>query len=171
MCLFLTRAFPPGDLSLIPSGSSHSFYFILTPSRNLVMPNRWGNGLRPGSAFHELIVLPTVAPELARPYYLPGTGPECNVITPAVQQPQDVSQISESSPIQMIDASAHDATGSSTDHSLALSDAQTGVALAEVSHSVSAPPAEATTPVIDPSMPTVFPFKNSVNILERSSWP
>jgi hypothetical protein len=26
-----------------------------------------------GSAFHELVLLPTLAPELARPYYVPGT--------------------------------------------------------------------------------------------------
>ena len=26
-----------------------------------------------GSAFHELVVLPTLAPHLARPYHVPGT--------------------------------------------------------------------------------------------------
>jgi hypothetical protein len=37
------------------------------------MPNRWDGNPNPGSAFHELIVLPTLAPDLARPYQVPGT--------------------------------------------------------------------------------------------------
>jgi hypothetical protein len=37
------------------------------------MPNCWDNNPNPGSAFHELIVLPTVAPDLVRPYQVPGT--------------------------------------------------------------------------------------------------
>jgi hypothetical protein len=39
------------------------------------MPNRWDNNpnSESGSAFHELIILPTVAPDLMRPYRVPGT--------------------------------------------------------------------------------------------------
>ena len=37
------------------------------------MATRWDNNPSQGSAFHELVVLPTVAPQLARPYYIPGT--------------------------------------------------------------------------------------------------
>jgi len=37
------------------------------------MATRWTNDPRQGSAFHEILVLPTVAPHLARPYYTPGT--------------------------------------------------------------------------------------------------
>jgi len=37
------------------------------------MAARWNNNPRQGSAFHELVVLPTIAPQLARPYYAPGT--------------------------------------------------------------------------------------------------
>jgi len=37
------------------------------------MPNRWDNSPNTGSAFHEIIVLPTMAPDLARPYQVPGT--------------------------------------------------------------------------------------------------
>ena len=36
----------------------------------MATPNaRWTNDARQGSAFHELLVLPTLAPNLARPYY------------------------------------------------------------------------------------------------------
>ena len=35
---------------------------------------RWTNdNPNQGSAFHELVVLPTLAPQLARPYHAPGT--------------------------------------------------------------------------------------------------
>ncbi|KAF8868520.1 hypothetical protein CPB84DRAFT_1857570 [Gymnopilus junonius] len=38
------------------------------------MVNRWSkDDPKQGSAFHELVILPTVAPQLARPYHLPGT--------------------------------------------------------------------------------------------------
>jgi hypothetical protein len=38
------------------------------------MSNRWSlDDPNQGSAFHELVVLPTLAPELARPYNVPGT--------------------------------------------------------------------------------------------------
>jgi hypothetical protein len=37
------------------------------------MATRWTNDPRQGSAFHEILLLPTVAPHLARPYYTPGT--------------------------------------------------------------------------------------------------
>jgi len=38
------------------------------------MHNRWSNDdPNQGSAFHELVALPTLAPHLARPYHLPGT--------------------------------------------------------------------------------------------------
>jgi hypothetical protein len=36
--------------------------------------NRWSIDGNPGSVFHELVVLPTLAPHLARPDYLDGTG-------------------------------------------------------------------------------------------------
>ncbi|TFK59276.1 hypothetical protein BDN72DRAFT_865284 [Pluteus cervinus] len=38
-------------------------------------PNRWTPDGPQGSAFHELVILPTVAPHLARPYQPPGTTP------------------------------------------------------------------------------------------------
>jgi hypothetical protein len=35
--------------------------------------NRWSNdNPHQGSAFHKLVVLPTLAPQLARPYQVPG---------------------------------------------------------------------------------------------------
>jgi len=38
------------------------------------MANRWSNdNPNQGSAFHELVVLPTLAPHLSRPYHPPGT--------------------------------------------------------------------------------------------------
>jgi len=37
------------------------------------MAARWNNDPRQGSAFHELVVLPTLAPQLARTYHIPGT--------------------------------------------------------------------------------------------------
>jgi len=37
------------------------------------MATRWNNNPRQGSAFHELVVLPTLAPQLARPFFVPGT--------------------------------------------------------------------------------------------------
>lgn len=37
--------------------------------------NRWSHDGQPGSYFHELVVLPTLAPQLARPEYLdPNSG-------------------------------------------------------------------------------------------------
>lgn len=37
-------------------------------------PNRWSNNdPHQDSAFHELVVLPTLAPQLARPYVVPGS--------------------------------------------------------------------------------------------------
>jgi len=33
----------------------------------------WNNNPHQGSAFHKLVVLPTVAPQLVRPYHVPGT--------------------------------------------------------------------------------------------------
>jgi len=46
---------------------------------------RWTNDPRQGSAFHELLVLPTLAPNLARPYYTPGT-PEYHAAEAARRQ-------------------------------------------------------------------------------------
>ena len=37
------------------------------------MATRWDKNPSQGSAFHKLVVLPTVAPQLARSYYIPGT--------------------------------------------------------------------------------------------------
>lgn len=38
------------------------------------MPNHWAlDDPNQGSAFHELVVLPTLAPELVHPYAIPGT--------------------------------------------------------------------------------------------------
>jgi len=45
----------------------------------------WNNDPRQGSAFHELVVLPTIAPQLARPYYAPGT-PEYHAAEAARRQ-------------------------------------------------------------------------------------
>jgi hypothetical protein len=45
------------------------------------MPNRWSlDDPNQGSAFHELVVLPTVAPELVRPYVIPGTAGDNGVL-------------------------------------------------------------------------------------------
>jgi len=52
----------------------------------MAAPNaRWTNDTRQGSAFHELLVLPTLASNLARPYYTPGT-PEYHAAEAARRQ-------------------------------------------------------------------------------------
>ena len=52
----------------------------------MATPNaRWTNDTQQGSAFHELLVLPTLAPNLARPYYTPGT-PEYHAAEAARRQ-------------------------------------------------------------------------------------
>ncbi|KZP16564.1 hypothetical protein FIBSPDRAFT_894989 [Athelia psychrophila] len=50
--------------------------------------NHWDNIMEnPGSIFHQIMVLPTLAPHLARPEYLlpPGEGPLANGVAPVSQ--------------------------------------------------------------------------------------
>jgi hypothetical protein len=47
-----------------------------------------------GSAFHELVLLPTLAPELARPYHVPGT-PEYLAAQATLQQAAATSGTNE----------------------------------------------------------------------------
>lgn len=49
--------------------------YLLTPPLSQLpsMANRWSNDANQGSAFHKLVVLPTLAPHLARLYHPPGT--------------------------------------------------------------------------------------------------
>ena len=42
-------------------------------TRRCAGTNRWSIDGNPGSVFHELVILPTLAPHLARPDYLDGT--------------------------------------------------------------------------------------------------
>jgi len=52
----------------------HSFHFLNITLLSFSMASRWTNdNPNQGSAFHELVVLPTLAPQLARPYHAPGT--------------------------------------------------------------------------------------------------
>ncbi|KIL54227.1 hypothetical protein M378DRAFT_19111 [Amanita muscaria Koide BX008] len=39
----------------------------------MALPTRWSNESPQGTAFHEIVVLPTLAPQLAREYHFPGT--------------------------------------------------------------------------------------------------
>ena len=64
-----------------PSKSLHSIHpstlyqpLVCFLVLSMSYPNRWSNNdPRQGSAFHELVVLPTLAPQLARPYVVPGS--------------------------------------------------------------------------------------------------
>ena len=64
-----------------PSKSLHSIYpstlyqpLICFLVLSMSYPIRWSNNdPRQGSAFHELVVLPTLTPQLAHPYVVPGS--------------------------------------------------------------------------------------------------
>ncbi|KAJ7936229.1 hypothetical protein B0H13DRAFT_2453062 [Mycena leptocephala] len=51
--------------------------------RSLQYPNNPGQG----SAFHELVVVPTLAPQLARPYHIPGSSIVIDPLLPSDMQP------------------------------------------------------------------------------------
>ena len=61
--------------SMIFSSSSLIFFSSLASTELSMAQTRWSlDDPNQGSAFHEIVVLPTLAPHLARPYIVPGTG-------------------------------------------------------------------------------------------------
>lgn len=64
----------------LPRDLTHRSAVAMYPA-DRTASQRWGsNDLRPGSAFHKIVVLPTFLPGAARPYEPPGTRPGVSAV-------------------------------------------------------------------------------------------